>query len=726
MKLNAQKVYKRHYQFTDCIHLATKNTSLVIGIEDTAYQIYRGAKISNPESLLRNGDAPLGEELYPIYSAFGADDNHGALRVTHANGKLGTELLYASHTTENSLTTITLKDLYQKLTVRVFYQTYTETDVIEQWVEIEHQQSGEVTIHQAPSCDNTMTTGNDYYLSSFQGLWERESSLQEERLTHGSKVLDNRYGTWSSFGYNPSFMLSIAQPATEQTGDVLAGALAWSGAWKISFDLNFGLLNHDTRNREYLQIRAGANDFAAEYTLGANSIYQTPKFISTFSADGKGQASRNLHRWSREHKLRDGDKLRPILLNSWEGAYFDFDEPLLLNMMDNLKEMGGEMFVLDDGWFGNGEHARNGANAGLGDWQINTEKLPHPEGLNYLAKEAQNRGLEFGIWVEPEMVNPQSQLFKDHPDWVIFESEREVLLYRNQLVLDLSNPEVQEFVYQSVANTLSNNPLISYVKWDCNRSFMNIGSQYLAADKQTHLWKDYVDGLYSVYQRLEKDFPDTMIQVCASGGGRIDYGALQYHHEFWTSDNTDALQRIFIQWGVNHIYPAIATAAHVSACPNHQTGRTLPLKFRFDVAMSGRMGLELNPKDMASEELGFVKQAVDNYKTIRPIVQFGELYRLRSPYKEDTAALMYTYENDAVIFVYKIAHHLGQSIPMLKLQGLDTEAKYHLTEINSSEKSHSTMLDETHSGDQLMHRGIPLALHEEYASATFLLKHIAN
>ena len=361
------------------------------------------------------------------------------------------------------------------------------------------------------------------------------------------------------------------------------------------------------------------------------------------------------------------------------------------------------------------------ANAGLGDWQVNREKLPN--GLDYLVDAAHERGLKFGIWMEPEMVNQQSELYTNHPEWVIRQSNRYNTLYRNQLTLDLANPEVCEFVYQSVATILKSHPGISYVKWDCNRSFTNIGSSYLTAQNQTHLWKDYVDGLYGVYHRLEKEFPEVMLQVCASGGGRIDYGALKHHHEFWASDNTDALQRLFIQWGVEHIYPAQACAAHVSMCPNHQTGRTLPLKYRFDVAMSARMGLELNPADMDQDELAFVRSAVADYKKIRPVVQRGDLYRLMSPYDGNFAALMYRADDVAVVFVYKVSHHLGQFMPTLKLKGMSEKLNYKLTEINQVDgRTHCSDVGRSMLGGTLMRKGLKIQLPQNYDSAVFLLE----
>lgn len=731
MTFGAGDIYKVEYEFSDEVAVHTRNTSIILGVSDQVYEIYRGGRVAHSDELVTSGSVEAGEELPLAYSAFGGHMHHAALRVTYHDHSLSTELVYESHRVERidsnrEQTSITLKERLKPFWVTLHYLAYEQEDVIEQWVEIRHEEEGEVTLHEYPSAEVSFANiTDDYYLTSFYGLWERESSVQEERLAMGKKVIETRYGTWSSFDYNPSFILGIGGPVNEDHGEVLAGALAWSGAWRMSFDHGFGKLSHDVRERRQLSITAGVNPFAAEYHLKPEENFETPRMILTYSLEGKGVASRNLHRWARRYGLRDGEKVRPVLLNSWEGAYFDFDEAKLVSMMDGVVEMGGEMFVLDDGWFGNGEHARNAANAGLGDWQVNRDKLPR--GLDYLVDAAQDRGLKFGLWVEPEMVNRQSDLFVQHPEWVIQQPDRYNMLYRNQLTLDLSNPEVCEFVYESVASILREHPRIAYVKWDCNRSFTNIGSSYLTAENQTHLWKDYVEGLYGVYRRLEKNFPEVMLQVCASGGGRIDFGALRHHHEFWASDNTDALQRIFIQWGIGHIYPAQACAAHVSMCPNHQTGRTLPLKFRFDVAMSARMGLELNPVDMDADELGFVTSAVADYKRIRTVVQHGDLYRLLSPYDGDFTAIMYQLDGVAVVFVYKIAHHLGQLMPTLQLKGLDEGGRYQLSELNQIDKqSHCSDIDRLYTGGVLMHKGLRVQLVSEFDSAVFLLECVAS
>jgi alpha-galactosidase len=730
MKLNDQIIYSPEYNIEKIIVVESATSALVLAVcqDQSLLTCHYGAKLDNPENYMPVGPVAKGEELPMAISAFGGSEHNSTLRITHADKMISTELVYISHIThkidDNRLeTVITLRDKLHNLQVQLHYLTYIAEDIIECWTVFTNNESGAVTLHDYASFELALSNQTaDYHLTTFFGLWEREASVQQEKLTFGKKTIENNFGTWSSFGFNPSFMLSTEGKSHEDHGEVISGAYAWTGSWRMDFNYNFNKLAHDRIQRQLLTISSTNQTVAADYHLNQRESLTTPKFILNYSAQGIGQISRNFHRWSRQYSLRDGDKPRPVILNSWEGAQFDFNEDVLIDMMDGLVKMGGEMFVLDDGWFGEHEFARDSIYSGLGDWQVNRTKLP--KGLDYLIEQAKERGLAFGIWFEPEMVNPNSQLFNQHPEWVIKQPERDNILYRQQLVLDLSNPEVQTHVYQSVAKTLELHPGITYIKWDCNRSFTNFGSQYLSKDKQSHLWFDYVQGLYAVYQRIEKNFPQVILQVCASGGGRIDFGALKYHHEFWASDNTDALQRVYIQWGLSHIYPAIACANHVSICPNHQTGRSLPLKFRFDVAMSGRLGLELRPSDLPEKSLAFVNDAVTSYKAIRHAVATGDLYRIMSPYSSDYSILSYLCNNEGklVLFAYKLKHLLGQLMPMVKLKGINPEKNYRIEEINLYEKQppHCQQNGLVMSGKDLMSKGLRVNLIEEYDSAVII------
>ncbi|HEY9154226.1 MAG TPA: alpha-galactosidase, partial [Opitutaceae bacterium] len=527
--------------------------------------------------------------------------------------------------------------------------------------------------------------------------------------------MTSRSGVHSAFGNNPSFMLSIGKTATETTGQVIGASLAWSGAWQIT-------LQHDQVHD--LFVYAGVDTGNGAYVLDPDKTVATPKLVLTFSNAGKGQVSRNFHRWARDVQLRDGHAVRPILLNSWEGAFFNFTEKTLTDMMDGVKQMGGEMFVVDDGWFARGKYARDDDRRGLGDWVVNEKKLPR--GLGALGGEATQRGLKFGIWVEPEMANTTSDLVDHHPDWVLREKTRPLRQGRGgtQVVLDMTNPAVRDNIFGQMDQMITSIPDLAYIKWDANADFMNAGSTYLAADRQANLWYDYTEGLYSLLGRLHDKYPKLAIQACSSGGGHMDYGFLHYADEFWTSDDTDARQRVFIQWGASQFFPAVAMAAHVTASPNQQTGRTTPLKFRFDVAMSGRLGFELQPKELSADEVAFAKKAVVDYKRIRSVVQQGNLYRLVSPWENSYASLMYVNDDQthAVVFLYGLNRFVqtDYALPLL-LQGLDPAKHYRVAEIDAGQHEHSRVNGKTLSGGSLEAMGLPVRLEGDYDSAVFEL-----
>jgi len=661
------------------IAVNTDHTSLIfmVNSENFLFHKYYGERLDSSESFLNViPNDKMWMETFEALSVFGGRySGEPSLKVTHADGNMTTDLRYQSHEQvridDNIIETrIHLKDTFYPFFVTLIYRAYQTEDIITSRVLIENREEAAIVLENFASFDLT-TKDREYWLTHFYGAWANEMQLEEEKLGRGIKIIDSKKGVRTTQSENPSFMLSLGHPAEEEEGTVIGGALAWSGNYRFCFEL-------DSIN--ILHMNVGINPFGSDYHLDPGKTFETPKFIFTYSSAGKGPVSRRFHRWARRYSLRDGNKPRPVVLNSWEGAYFNFDEETIIKMISDAAEMGVEMFVLDDGWFGN-KYPRDNDRAGLGDWQVNRKKLPH--GIEYLIDHAEKEGIRFGIWVEPEMVNPKSELAEKHPDWIIQRPHREMLEMRHQLLLDLSNPEVQDFVFHVVDDLLTQHPRIAYIKWDANRHVQNFGSPYLPADRQSHLWIEYIRGLYSVYERLMSKHPNVIFQACSSGGGRVDYGALAYHHEFWTSDNTDALSRVFIQWGTSHFYPAMAMGAHVPKSPNHQTGNESPLKMRFDVAMTGRLGLELQPADMNAEEKQFAKKCIAEYKRIRDVVQLGDLYRLVSPYKENRAALMYVTpgKDRAVLFACSIRYHARQDYPTIKLRGLDPAKRYKVKEL---------------------------------------------
>ena len=712
---------------TDCTKVypvSTEKTTLVYTVGEDNRLIFRyyGARIHDTDQFRQikgylRPDCNR-EANYEAYPSFGLGYvNEPAISAVNADGSLITELTFSDY--EETRTgnihhgIFTLKDKVCNLTVRLHVEAYQEEDVITQYVTIGNEGKGEVTLKNFYSSFLNFRA-NDYYLTHFHGTWAGEMNRVEERLEPGIKTIESKKGIRTTQSENASFILSFDQPVRETNGICMGGALAWSGNYRLSFEVD---------EREHLNILCGMNPFMSDYHLAEGEVLETPKMIYTFSVDGQGTISRNFHDWARKYSLHNGFAERPVLLNSWEGAYFDFDEKKITDMIDDAASLGLELFVLDDGWFGN-KYPRNSATMGLGDWQVNKKKLPH--GLQYLIDHATEKGIKFGLWIEPEMVNPKSELAERHPDWIVQSPGREQITMRNQLLLDLTNPDVQEFVWETVDGLLSRYPGIAYIKWDANRHVEQAGSRYLPEDRQTHFWIDYTEGLYGIYEKIRAKYPDLILQACSSGGGRVDFGSLKYHDEFWTSDNTDALRRIYMQYSTNLIYPPVATGSHVSAVPGHQTGSITPLKFRFDVAMSGRLGLELQPKDIPEKDLDFVRQAIENYKVhVRELVTGGYLYRLLSPYETTYAANAFVRKDKskAVLFAYCTEFNRRGIRPVIRFQGLDPDKKYRLTEINKIREQSSFWGDGmVFDGEYLMNAGIELRIARQYDSAVFLLE----
>jgi alpha-galactosidase len=699
----------------------TKNTMMVFsGHPDGKFLFqYYGIKFDDVSQVEKSGIG-VRSEAYPTFGIDCRDKE--ALRVTHADGNMSVDLYLKSVETTPidsniSLTKVSLYDNKYPFSVNLYYKTYFKEDVIEAWIDVSHQEKGAVTLYKFASVYLPVRSF-DPWLTHFHGNWANEFNMVEEKLDWGLKTIENREGIRNTQTDNPSVMLSPDGKPSEDEGNLIAGTLAWTGNYKIALDVG-------QKNR--VNLIAGINKEASQRVLEKGEVFQTPAFVFTFSHDGKGEASRNIQRWARNYAIIDGKKERAVLLNSWEGAYFNVSEDKMLGMIDDIAALGGELFVMDDGWFGR-KYPRLDETTSLGDWQVNLQKLPN--GLTPLINRAKEKGIKFGIWLEPEMVNVKSELFEKHPDWVIHQPNRETVLGRggSQMTLDMANPSVQDYVFNTIHDLLVQSPGIGYIKWDANHYISNLGSVALPAERQSHLYIDYHRGLQKTLQRIREAHPDLIMQACASGGGRVSYGYLKYFHEFWTSDNTDALSRLYMQWGVSHFFPAINMASHVSASPNHQSGRMIPLKFRFDVAMTGRLGMEMQPKDLSAAELEFSKKGIETYKSIRPVVQFGDLYRLVSPYdKSGMASLMYVSEdqNRAVLFAFNLDESLTYRYPGIRLKGLDAAKKYRLTEINRSNQFGNLPFEnQVFTGEFLMKAGIQVNMWKALQSVVVELKEV--
>ena len=622
-----------------------------------------------------------------------------AMQVTHADGNLSLDLKYISHDVKNIdantvLTSVVLRDGVYPFTVTLFYKVWKNENVTEQWAEITHTEKQPVILQKFASA-NLYFAKKDFYLTTFQGQYASEMQPAETHLEPGMHSVESKLGTRAMLVQNPNFILSFGKPASETEGDVMLGQLAWSGNFKEEFEVD---------SYHHLRLIAGINPFASAYTLSPGKVFKTPSLIYTFSNHGKGEASRNLHDWARKYRLLDGMGERLTLLNNWEATYFDFDENKISGLFKGAAKLGTDMFLLDDGWFGN-KYPRNDDHAGLGDWQENVKKLPH--GLGYLVKEAQKENIKFGIWIEPEMVNPKSELYEKHPDWVIKQPERPEIYFRNQLVLDVSNPQVQQFIFNIVDSLFIKNPGLAFIKWDCNSPVFNSYSAYLQKQKlpQSHLPVEYVRGLYSVLEKIRAKYPTIPMMLCSGGGGRGDYELLKYFTEFWPSDDTEPVERIYMQWDYSYFFPSIATDNHVT-----DWGKQ-PVKFRVDVASMGKLGFDIVVDKLSEKDLAFCQQAVKNYNSFKHTVWRGDLYRLLNPHENRLASLMYVSkdQNNAIMFNLMVNNRVAITATALPVQlaGLDPAKKYRVRELNLYPGT-SSPLDENkvYSGDFLMKVGI--------------------
>lgn len=703
--------------------VSTPNTSLLIKATpgETVKIQYYGSKIENSDIQgIYDAGMVFNADSYP---AFGLQTmGEKAIAATQPDGNMSLDLKIEQvkqyPTKDGEVTEILLKDKVYPFEIKQYYKAYQGTDIISTWIEIMNNGKKSVTLYRFVSAYLPVQRG-DNWLTHFHGHWGAENMLEEEKLTNGQKVISNKDGMVNTETDNPSFMLSIDGKPQEEYGHILGGTLAWTGNYLLKMDITNTKLN----------IIAGINEENSHYKLESKETFKTPEFAMTYSTSGKGGVSRAFHRWARMYKLSHGNVERDILLNSWEGVYFKVNQEGMDQMMKSFSALGGELFVMDDGWFGN-KYSRDRGDSSLGDWTVNKKKLPL--GIEGLIASAKKHKIKFGLWIEPEMSNTKSELFEKHPEWILQCKNRPLSTGRGgtQIVLDLTNPEVQDFVFSVIDNLMTHYPEIAYMKWDANSCMLDYGSPYLPKEKQSHLYIEYHRGLNNVLERIRAKYPQLILQACAGGGGRINYGILPYFDEFWTSDDTDALQRVYLQWGVSCFYPAIAMAAHVSADKNHQTGRYLPLKFRFDVAMSGRLGMEMQPEDMTEADKEFTQRAIQAYKGIRLIVQFGDLYRLISPYEnKGVASLMYVApEKDrAVFYAYKMNHFINMTIPNVKMNGLDPQKKYQLIDLTPLSKNKPCSLhNKIISGKILMEKGIALQtlLKNEYSSIALELQEV--
>ncbi|WP_339302045.1 alpha-galactosidase [Paenibacillus sp. FSL K6-2441] len=701
-------------------HLQSRNTSYLIQlVHGYPAHAYFGAKLrhgSNLDQLLTFQERasfspnPIPEDksisldsLPQEYPQYGTSDFRSpAYQVRLANGTRATELTYRSHRIvpgkpvlkglpavyveqdhEAETLELELEDRVSGLVVVLSYTVFADFDAIARSARLTNGSSESIQLERAlsASVDFPDAAYDALYLS---GAWARERHVQRRRLAPGVTGISSRRGS-SSHQQNP-FLALLRPDATEQHGEVYGFSLVYSGSFTAEAEVEqFGTT----------RVQIGINPFDFTWKLEPGESFQTPEAVLVYSADGLGGMSRTYHRLYRTRLCRGQfrDQERPILVNNWEATYFDFNADKIEAIAQAGSELGIELFVLDDGWFGR----RDRDNSSLGDWFEDRRKLP--DGLKDLARRVKDTGLQFGLWFEPEMVSPDSDLYRAHPDWCLHVPGRRRTEARDQLVLDMSRSDVRQYLYERLSAIFSTVP-ITYVKWDMNRNMTEIGSAVSPAERQGEVAHRYMLGLYELLERLTSEFPQILFESCSGGGGRFDPGMLYYMPQTWTSDDTDAAERLKIQYGTSIVYPVSTMGAHVSAVPNHQVERTTPLTFRGDVAMSGNFGYELDLTRFTEEEKETAKRQIALYKEIRGLVQQGDLYRLQSPFEGNETAWMFVSpdQSEALLFYFRVLAEPNGPLRSVKLQGLDPAKDY---EVAGS--------GEVYGGDRLMNAGLSMA-----------------
>ena len=695
--------------------LSTRGTSYVLGINEKnqVQHLYwgKGVAADGDFAPARMAEAYGFEtqegrtaEEYPAWG--GMRFAEPCLKVRFADGNRDLVLRFDSQKISSDALEIILKDIRQDVFVTLSYRVFPRFDVIEKAVRVENRTKQTIVLESAQSGVWHLPSKQRYRLSYLHGYWAGETRLTQEQIDPGKKILESRRGNTSGQA-NPWFAIDAQGTADEQQGKVWFGALGWSGNWKLVIE--------DT---PYDQVRVvgGFNDFDFSYPLDPGESLSTPPFYGGYTELGFGEASRLMHRFEREVILpaRSVDHVRPILYNSWEATYFNVDEKGQMTLADKASRIGAELFVMDDGWFGQRKDDR----AGLGDWYVNRQKFPN--GLAPLIQYVKGKGMRFGLWVEPEMVNPNSDLYRKHPDWVINFPGRPRTEGRNQLVLNLAREDVKEYLLASLVKLLSEND-IDFLKWDMNRHFSEPGWPEVAPADERKLWVNYVLNLYDIIDRLRAKYPHLEIESCSGGGGRVDLGILKRVEQAWTSDNTEAFDRLSIQDGFTHAYAPKVMMDWVTDVPN-MNGRSTPLKYRFLVAMMGSMGIGANLNQWSEQDFRLASKMVTYYKTIRVTVQEGDLYRLASSREGDLTASQYVSRDgqQSVLFAFLRSQQFLRPAATIYLRGLEPNSNYRLTSMDDKLIEKGNVL----SGAYLMNHGLDFNLTGDFDSTSLALERV--
>lgn len=705
----------RYWKEKQIFSIDTKNTTYQMKVDSYGFllHLYYGAKVNGAMDYLltyadrgfsgnpaeAGADRTYSLDVLPQeYPTWGTGDyRNAALLIQNADHSESCKLQYAGHTIkkgkynlsglpavyaeENEAETleIYMEDCVSNLKVTLLYGVVEQLDIITRSVIIENHGSENIIIEKAGSACLELLPGQ-YDLLSFCGRHTMERTVQRKRIGYGSSVFESRRGT-SSHQYNPAFILADVN-ATEDCGNCYGIAFVYSGGFRF-----------ETEKDPYDQVRTVMSiqpeQFA--YPLNPGERFVVPETIFSFSQNGFGALSHNYHNCINHHVIRRSfqKKMRPVLINSWEAAYFDFTGETMLELAKNAADVGIDLVVMDDGWFGK----RDDDNSGLGDWEVNEEKLGCS--LGTLIEKINELGVDFGIWIEPEMISEDSTLYRNHPDWVLQIPGRSPVRSRNQLVLDFSRKDVRDYIFASICKVLDQGN-ITYVKWDMNRSISDVYSHVNVRGTVLH---DYVVGVYDFLEQMIQRYPELLIEGCSGGGGRFDIGMLYYTPQIWCSDNTDAIDRTKIQYGTSFFYPASAVGSHVSAVPNHQTGRITSLKTRAVVAMAGTFGYELNLQMLSAEEKEEIKEQVAVFKKQNELIQQGTYYRLTNPMEDAMAAWLFVSENKkhALFNVVVLDKQVNAGVAFIKLKGLLEGSTYISSEDNRE-----------YAADGLMEAGFPI------------------
>lgn len=676
--------------FNDCrkqFTLQTKNTTYSFCVDNMGLlrNLYWGDRIENVDELeceLLNEvstNDPVNEitpEEFPVYG--GLLYKQHCLKIKFPNGDRGLFYKFDSYTINDNMLTVHLKDTYHDILIDLVYKCYDEYDLIERYVVVKNTGEEDVVIEQLQSAQFHIQKTNLTF-SNVHGHWGAEQVKFEQEVSYGKILIECRRGI-STHNHNPYFILH--DKATEDTGDVYFGALKMSG--------NFRGVVEQTQYGETL-VQMGLNSHDFEALLEAGTSIESPSIICGYSGNGFANMSHNLHRFSRDTMIRKEPKM--VLYNSWEATEFHVTCDHQIELAKKAAQMGAELFVLDDGWFGQ----RDGINNGLGDWYINQEKFPN--GLTPLIDAVKAEGMKFGLWFEPEMVNPLSDLYKEHPEWIYHFDNVISDTSRGQYVLNITLPEVKYYILKMFETLLSNHD-IAYIKWDANRPISQ-------SSNSKQIWHNHILAVYEIVDKIKAVYPDVIIEACASGGGRVDYGALSHFDDFWTSDNTDALDRLTIQDSYSYIYPIKAMRAWVTDCPNFLSKRVIPIKFRFHSAMMGTLGIGSNILKVTDDESVIYKEMISQYKEIRHIVQEGDFYRLKPLSQNKYYAYEYVKGDEGLLYVFLPQTYIGHNTARIKLKGLNSTSMYSM-KINDNEIKKS--------GEYLMKYGIKIQLVGDYAS----------